>query len=321
MDQQTFDLTPKGPYGFGLVLAYLRTSPSSIVERVTEYGFQRALDLGPGIVIQVERRQLLTSSDALSVTIRGKDLTATRVDAALAHIRHMLYLEVDGTPIEDHLMQHDATLGHYIKQYRGFRPVLVGSPWEALLWAVVGQLIGVEQARTIKRRLTAAGDRTVRIADTAWSLPPDPGWVVDRGVDTLRTLGLSRAKATALVQVAQAVTSGQLDLSLQPSHVPMHDRLTALEAIPGIGPWTTAMVALRGYGDLNTLPVGDAGLQSIVARHSTPQGIRLTADGLRERGRQWAPYRGWATYVWWFQLQAEAMARKADAAYERGRHR
>lgn len=318
MDQQTVNLTPRGSYGFGLVLAYLRSSPSAIVERVTDHGFQRALDIGPGVVVQVERRTLFPSSDPLSLTIWGEDLTAGRVDETIAYMRRMLCLDEDGAPIEHHLRFCDRALGHYIQQYRGFRPILLGSPWEALLWAIAGQLIGVGQARVIKKRLVKAGGRAVRIGQVDWPLPPDPGWVVDRGVDALRKVGLSRAKADAMVQAEQAVALDRLDLSPEPSHTRMPASLKALEAIPGIGPWTTAMVALLGYGDLDTLPVGDAGLQSIVAQHSTPPSSRLSADGLRERGIQWAPYRGWATYLWWLQHRAEILARKAETAEQGG---
>lgn len=314
MDKQTVNLTPRGVYAYGLVLAYLRTSPSAIVERVDEHGLQRALDVNGGIVIRVERAELFASPDPVRMTVWGEDLTPHRLDSVAAYVRRLLFLDVDGQSIEEYLLARDPALGHYIRQYRGFRPILLASPWEALLWAVAGQLIGVEQARVVKRRLVEQIGYAISVGDVAWPLPPQPKQILASGVDALRATGLSRAKAAAIHQAAHAVESGILDLRPDQSLGAITSNLTTLQSIPGIGPWTTAMVALRGFGDINALPAGDAGLQSIVAHHSHPSGIRLSSDALQQRAAVWAPYRGWAAYLWWLQLQAEALARRAEQA-------
>lgn len=71
MKHYVMNLEPRGEYGFGLVLTYLRSSPSAIVEQVTEHGFQRALDIGEGIIVRVERAELRPSSEPLQLTILG----------------------------------------------------------------------------------------------------------------------------------------------------------------------------------------------------------------------------------------------------------
>ncbi len=318
MDQRTLLLSPRGSYGFGMVLAYLRSSPSAIVERVTAHGFRRALDIGPGVVASIEREELLPSPDPLRVTIQADHLTPDLIDRAVTRIRALLLLDVEGTSIENHLADRDPALRRYIQQYRGFRPILLGSPWEALLWAIVGQLIGVEQARAIKERLVTQGAEAVWIDGVAWPLPPNPAWVLRSGVDALRRLGLSRIKAEAIYGVADAVRRGGLDLRPDPPAPTIKSTLSHLGTITGIGSWTTAIVALRGYGQLDVLPDGDASLQSIVARHQSPAEVRLTAKALRVHGAIWSPYRGWATYLWWLQLQAEALARRAEAIHGKG---
>lgn len=246
-------------------------------------------------------------------------MNSAHVESTVTHVRRMLCLDEDGPVIEEHLMQRDAVLGRYVQHYRGFRPILLGSPWEALLWAVAGQLIGVQQARIIKQRLVALGGWTVDLETTSWPLPPNPKRILASGVDALRAIGLSRTKASAIVQAAEAVQSGTLDLRLDQPATTIQESLATLESIAGIGPWTTAIVALRGYGDLDVLPVGDAAIQSIVARHQTPTETRLTAERLQRQGEVWMPYRGWATYLWWLQLQAEALVRKAESRDKRGR--
>jgi DNA-3-methyladenine glycosylase II len=142
--------------------------------------------------------------------------------------------------------------------------------------------------------------------------------VITHGIGALRTLGLSQIKAHTIFAAAEAIQKGTLNLSPTLSPGDASVSLTHLEAIPGIGPWTTAIVALRGFGHHEVLPDGDAGLQNFVGRHARPA-RRLTRAELRAWGECWAPYGGWATYVWWLQLQAEPLARRAMAALDEGR--
>lgn len=317
VNRHTVSLTPCGAYGFGLVLAYLRTSPSAIVERLHEHGFQRALDISSGVVVEVARENLL-SEEPLTLTIWGETLSSSLVKVVVAHMRRMLVLDVDGAGVETHLSTRDPALGSYVQRHRGFRPILLGSPWEALLWAVAGQLIGVEQARVIKQRLVDRGGRTVTVGGElgrSFPLPPEPSWVITQGIDALRAIGFSQTKARAIYAAADAIHDGTLDLKPTLSAADAAAALAQLEAIPGIGPWTTAIVALRGFGHLEVLPDGDSGLQSFVGRHANPR-RRLTRDELRAWGERWVPYGGWATYFWWLQLQAEAMVRRAVALDE-----
>ncbi len=80
MNRHTLSLAPCGAYGFGLVLAYLRSSPSAIVERLHEHGFQRALDIGPGVVVEVTWENLYPSEEPLTLTIWGETLTPSLVE-------------------------------------------------------------------------------------------------------------------------------------------------------------------------------------------------------------------------------------------------
>ncbi len=305
----TFALAPQGSYAFGLTLAYLRTSPSAIMEHVTDHGFQRALDIGPGVVAAVERGTLAPSPEPLQITIWGEDLSQKIIDQTAQHLRRMLTLDIDGRPAEAHLMEQDSALASLIQAYHGFRPLLLASPWEALLWAVSGQLIGVQQARVIRARLAQLGGRSLEVENQNFALPPSPAWVAAYGAEPLRAAGLSHMKAQAIVQCAAGITAGRLPWTDGPD-ADREDIPEALQTVTGIGPWTAALVGLRGLGQLDTLPAGDAALQTMVGEQS-PHPERLSSAALAARGAAWVPYRGWATYWLWLQRQAEDTARRA----------
>jgi 3-methyladenine DNA glycosylase/8-oxoguanine DNA glycosylase len=45
----------------------------------------------------------------------------------------------------------------------------------------------------------------------------------------------------------------------------VHEAAATLRAVPGIGPWTVAEVAVRAWGDVDAVSVGDVHLPNLVA--------------------------------------------------------
>jgi AraC family transcriptional regulator of adaptative response / DNA-3-methyladenine glycosylase II len=66
-------------------------------------------------------------------------------------------------------------------------------------------------------------------------------------------------------------------------------------ALPGIGPWTAAYVALRGLGDPDACLAGDLGVRRALARAGLPAGPAAAS----RRAERWRPWRGYALqYLW-----------------------
>ena len=65
--------------------------------------------------------------------------------------------------------------------------------------------------------------------------------------------------------------------------------------LPGIGPWTTELVAMRALGDPDAFPESDLGLQKAA------RALRLADDRrqLAEASAKWRPWRSYAAqYLW-----------------------
>lgn len=66
-------------------------------------------------------------------------------------------------------------------------------------------------------------------------------------------------------------------------------------ALPGIGPWTAEVIAMRGLGDPDAFPVADLGLRVAAGQLGLPADPRRLA----EHSRRWRPWRSYATqYLW-----------------------
>ena len=165
-------------------------------------------------------------------------------------------------------------------------------PFEALAFAICEQLIEYERAAAIERRMVGAlGRRWVgwdgapsRLADM-----PSAERLAGTAPARLQSFDLAGCRALTLVKVAREVARGRLDL-----HDPSHERgWRRLRAMPGIGPWTVEMLALRGQGRHDQLPAGDLNLLKLVGRALSGGDPRAVAEERQVR-EFFAPYEEWA---------------------------
>ncbi len=189
----------------------------------------------------------------------------------------------------------DPVIGPSIKRRPWLRPRRRPEPFEALAWAICEQLIEYERAAAIQRRIVASmGPRWSAWAGCGRPLRdvPSPATLAASAPARLESCDLSGSRARLLVKVAREATAGRLDL-----HRGDHERAwRRLRAIPGIGPWTVEMLALRGQGRFDQLPAGDLGLLKYVGRRLSggdPRACAGEAD-VRSFFERYGPWQGLA---------------------------
>ena len=65
--------------------------------------------------------------------------------------------------------------------------------------------------------------------------------------------------------------------------------------LPGIGPWSTELIAMRGLGDPDAFPASDLGVRTGARILGLPSGAAVLAT----RAQSWRPWRSYATqYLW-----------------------
>ena len=103
------------------------------------------------------------------------------------------------------------------------------------------------------------------------------------------------ARRRALVALVTALAEGRLVLDPGSDWQLAREQLSAL---PGIGPWTAELVAMRGLGDPDAFPAGDLGVRRAARRLGLPG----TAPELTRRAEAWRPWRSYATQHLWTTL-------------------
>lgn len=162
-----------------------------------------------------------------------------------------------------------------------------GDPFALLVRAIVSQLISTKAARTISGRVEAAAGQA-GICPEAMLRLGEPG---------LRPLGLSAAKARAILDLAARASDGRLPPG-RLGEMTDEEIFECLTAVRGIGVWTAEMFLIFGLGRPDVLPVGDLGLRAGVkdryGLEELPGALRV-----REIAEPWRPYRSIATWYLW----------------------
>jgi AraC family transcriptional regulator, regulatory protein of adaptative response / DNA-3-methyladenine glycosylase II len=213
-----------------------------------------------------------------------RDLTA-----AVARCRQLLNLDSDPVAVDDALSK-DRLLEPLVRRWPGLRVPGAADGFEIAVRAVVGQQISVTGARTVAGRLVEAAGPRSKGTDRS----------VTRGFPNAREIAslapeefpMPKARARALLQLAESVADGRI--SIDPGADPAELQKN-LNAIPGIGPWTSSYVVMRALGDPDAFMPTDLGLKRAVSALGQPDdAVSITA-----RAEAWRPWRSYALFHLW----------------------
>ena len=164
---------------------------------------------------------------------------------------------------------------------------------------VLGQQVSVAAARTLTRRLV---ERFGLPVQTPWPglqrCFPDAATIAAATPEAIGELGIVRQRVGALQALARAVVDGL------PLHrgAPLASTQAALLALPGIGEWTTQLLALRVLGWPDAVPATDIGLLKalgLAQARDAPQALAMAES--------WRPWRSYAVIALWRALESGAM--------------
>ncbi|MCM2576700.1 AlkA N-terminal domain-containing protein [Streptomyces meridianus] len=213
-----------------------------------------------------------------------RDLTG-----AISRCRRLLDLDADPVAVDEQL-RADPVLAPLVDKAPGRRVPRTVDAAEFAVRAVLGQQVSTAAARTHAHRLVLAHGEPVddpqggltHLFPTAQALTAlDP-----------ESLALPRSRRTTLTTITAALADDGLGLDAGSDWARARARLAAL---PGIGPWTVDVIAMRALGDPDAFVPTDLGLR----RAAQELGLPATPAALTARAAAWRPWRAYAVqYLW-----------------------
>ncbi|MFF5515866.1 AlkA N-terminal domain-containing protein [Streptomyces coeruleorubidus] len=253
------------------------------VEEWRDGSYRRTLRLpyGHGIVA------LTPTPDHIACRLTLSDLRDLTV--AGSRCRRLLDLDADPVAIDEQL-RADPVLAPLVDKAPGRRVPRTVDEAEFAVRAVLGQQVSTAAARTHAARLVTAHGEPVDDPEGGLThLFPAPEALAALDPETL---AMPRTRRTTFTTLVRALADGDLHLGVESDWSRTRAQLLAL---PGFGPWTADVIAMRALGDPDAFLPTDLGIR----RAAKELGLPSTPAALTARAAAWRPWRAYAVqYLW-----------------------
>ena len=147
---------------------------------------------------------------------------------------------------------------------------------------IVGQQLSGKAAETIFNRLLDVVENDLQ-----------PRNIISIEKSKLRQVGISKAKVSYILSMAEQFYSGVIDLEILNNNEDA-ELYKSLTAIRGIGPWSAKIIMLFNFQRLDAFPFGDVTLEK-----AFEELWEKPIDHLQSNVKNWSPYSGIvAMYMW-----------------------
>lgn len=165
--------------------------------------------------------------------------------------------------------------------------------YQKLVESIISQQLSVKAADTIEKRFLALfpGDDF-----------PTPGQILEKDIEALRAVGLSRQKGTYIQDLAVKVIEGNVRFNHLDA-LSNEEVIAELTQIKGVGVWTVHMFLMFCMGRLDVLPTGDLGIKNgmyaLYGLKEKPTPEEMEKIALKNK---WHPYESIASWYVWHSL-------------------
>lgn len=277
-DVLTCSLSYRPPLAWDDLLNFLRLRAVAGVEVVMGNSYSRT--------VGIDRfRGIVTVSHIAQKSQLRVELSAQLVPVLvpmLARLKKLFDLNAEPTLIAKHL-------GKIAVKTPGLRVPGAFDGFEIAVRAILGQQITVKGATTLSGRFAEKFGETIATGAAGLThLHPTAARVAKASVAEIVSLGIISQRATAILALAKAAASGQVNL--EPA-VDVEMQMAALRQLPGIGEWTAQYIAMRCLSWPDAFPHTDLVVMKVLGTKAAKQVLQLA--------EQWRPWRSYAVMHLW----------------------
>ena len=269
-----YTVVPRGPFSLdeSARFAFIDRDAGPIEPAGMRFAFCRDASWEPTGV------HLVQTADALQVFGETRDRD---------QVERILGLDVDATGFAD-VGVRDPVIGRLQAAAPGLRPPQLHSAYEAAAFCILNARRSSAQARRMRVRLAQQAGTVLDVAGQPVVCLPPPAYLADPEP----VPGLDPVRRQRLQAVARAAQDGLLDTAALAALSPAEAR-TCLERLPGIGPFSSAIIVVRALGHTDYMAGTLTELNATVG-DLYGLGHPATPDELAAIARVWSPWRTWS---------------------------
>lgn len=284
-------LHPTPPYHFPLLLDVFSRFAHPTLDIVRDGALWRALSIGDALALI----KMTSQGDIDRPVLTAQLVTSTgeiELDALHNRLRVIFPLDNDRTAFYA-LAQKDERLWGVVSPLIGLPEIRGESVFEALMETIIEQQIAWVTAQKAQRWLVEWVGNRIQFEGFDYYAFPTPAQIASATVDDLKPLKITFKRMALMIDIAQQITSGRLDLEALRYLTP-HEAYQRLLAIKGIGHWTAAVTLERAFGYDTWVAHNDVVLQAATNRYFYGMEGRIPAEQVIQTFARYGDFAGLA---------------------------
>jgi len=257
---RALEVEPRGPFDLHLTLVGTEPAFPSIYDGLYLWRLVRTSD---GSLVAMRVRQVGPLEEPLlEVEFLSGPLSDEEAEEALSALCRFLCVHDDLSGAHAK-MEADPLLRPISRALRGMMPWTAFSPLEGLFDAIIFQQISLRAAFSIIRKFVIGLGDAIEVCGKKLYAFPTPEAIAGASLERLRSLGLSKNKASYVLNLARSVLEGfdPGDLQDKPVGVVVNE----LVKLKGIGRWTAELFMATALKRWEVVPADDLGIRRAFA--------------------------------------------------------
>lgn len=192
----------------------------------------------------------------------------------------------------DRFLQDNPDLRPYAEKYDIELRLLDQDPFTSICYWIIGQQLSVRAADSILNRFLQLVD------------PLQPEIALEKTIDELRSVGLSRSKGEYIQNWAKFCIEHKNDPRLlNPGNFDSAEIMKFYTQVKGIGPWTVNMYLIFVLGKMDIFAIKDLAVKKGIQLMYNLKELPKERDAIKNYKEQWGELATIGTLLSWFVLE------------------
>lgn len=248
------------PFHLEATVRVLQRRPTNLIDTWEPPSYRRVIRMERKLTLIEVSENGTVDEPEVTLSVAPGSLPARAREEAVRTAREILGLDEQPTSHQARA-EAEPALRATALALRGMRPPRYPDLFETFANVIPFQQLSLEAGMSVVAQLVQRFGEVLRQDDRSYFAFPHAEAVADARLSSLRRTGMSRHKSESLRAAARAIASGALTAD-SIAALTSSEAIERLRELPGIGPWSAALILLRGFRRLDVFPPTDTGAQS-----------------------------------------------------------